>query len=212
MKAMGGFITLEGLDGAGTTTQARMLQNVLEHMGINAVLSSEPTSGPVGSLIRQILAGRVNGRHATGMDAMFDRKALALLFAADRLDHCETFIKPLQKQGFIVISDRYLHSSLAYQTQDAEWDWVVTINKYAVQPDLVVFLDVAPEVAMSRIEGRGAGREIFENLGFQQHVMDAYHKALDLLADENKLIVNGEAPKEDVHSEILQRVLEQFNR
>lgn len=197
----GGFITFEGLDGAGTTTQTGMLVNKLKNIGHSAQFTGEPTERPIGVLIRQILKGQ----------KPFDRKALALLFAADRLDHCETLIRPLVNRGFMVISDRYIASSLAYQVEDAPMDWVVKINEFAIPPDLVIFLKVSPEIAMKRVEKRGSDREIFEKLEFQQRVMQNYLTAIEPLPNKQKLVVDGTMSKESIHDIIMKRVGQQFS-
>lgn len=199
MKA--GFITLEGLDGSGTTTQANLLVDALNNAGQTAEFTGEPTDGPIGKLVRQVLQGMLPG---------FDHKALALLFAADRLDHCKSMILPLVNSGGFVISDRYVHSSLAYQVEDAPLEWVQRINRFAAQPDLVIFLNVTPDTAMKRIEKRGLEREIFEKIEFQQRVMKNYLSAIKDLPQENKLMLNGENTKEEVHQAIIQRVRHQF--
>jgi len=198
----GGFITLEGLDGAGTTTQARMLTDALRNAGYIAEITGEPTENPVGKLIRQVLQG-------TPPD--FDRKALALLFAADRIDHCETLIRPVVNKGGFVISDRYVHSSLAYQVENAPLNWIETINKFAIQPDLVIFLDVSPKVAMNRVEKRGSTHEIFEKLEFQQRVMKNYLTAINRLSMEKCLIIDGEKNINIVRDLVIQRVWTQFD-
>ena len=202
----GRFITIEGLDGAGTTTQANMLAAALERTGGPVWLTGEPTCGPVGSLVRQVLQERVRGRDG----GPFSRKALALLFAADRLDHCDTRIKPLLEQGVTVISDRYVYSSFAYQVQDAPQEWVQQINQFALTPELVIFLDITPEIAMERVKKRKSEQEIFEHLVFQEKVRRQYLAVLEPLDSSRKLFVDGNGTKEDVHRAILAGVNERF--
>ena len=163
MKARRGrFLVLEGLDGAGTTTQASRLCAWLASRGRKAHLAAEPSKGPVGTEIRQVLSGRLRG--AGGGD--FDPRALALLFAADRLDHWESEIRPNLEAGLDVVSDRYVLSSLAYQgvtTGDAAW--VAAINGRAPAPDLTLFLRVRPAVALRRRYAATSEREMFEEIG-----------------------------------------------
>src|SRR5215471_10635383 len=113
-KRRGRFIVLEGIDGAGTTTQAARLSDRLraEAPKVPVRVTREPSDGPIGSLIRQVLTGRivVPGGRAPGWATM------ALLFAADRMDHVESEIEPFLAQGGVVLSDRYDASSLAYQS------------------------------------------------------------------------------------------------
>jgi dTMP kinase len=108
-RRRGRFLVLEGLDGAGTTTQARLLADRLRRGGRRAHLTAEPSGGPVGALLRQVLTRRIGGGEGEG----FDAGALALLFAADRLDHWSAEIDPRLAGGEDVVSDRYALSSLA---------------------------------------------------------------------------------------------------
>jgi len=203
----GRFITIEGLDGAGTTTQAEMLKGAIEGLGRKVVLTGEPTCGPVGSLIRQILQSRITG----GTGRPFSREALALLFAADRLDHCEVLIRPSVEQGIVVISDRYVHSSLAYQTMDAPLQWVETINRFALKPDLVIFLEISPETAMERVRNRGSRLEIFEFSELQRRIRVNYEQALEQVPSDKLLVVDGELPIQEIHRQILNTVTSKFD-
>lgn len=147
------FIVLEGLDGAGTTTQSARLASWLEARGRGVHVTREPSTGPVGVLIRQILNHRWSP---------FDPAALGLLFAGDRLDHVAREIQPQLDAGNDVISDRYVLSSLAYQGRSGNLPWVETINERALTPDLTIFLDVPVSVCLARLEGRSGEAEIFE--------------------------------------------------
>ena len=185
-RRRGLFLVLEGLDGAGTTTQAQRLFVWLLARGRRPHLTAEPSRGPVGTQVRQVLSGRLRG--AEGRD--FDPRALALLFAADRLDHWETEIRPHLEEGCDVISDRYVLSSLAYQavsTGDAPW--VASINAKAPPADLTVFLRVAPAVALRRRYAASAQREIFEIPEFQRKVHRAYGRALSRMVDTGERVV-----------------------
>lgn len=174
-RGRGRFLVLEGLDGAGTTTQAALLCAWLRKQGREVHLTAEPSRGPVGALVRQILAGRVTGGKAGAVDPA----ALALLFAADRLDHVASEVEPRLAEGCDVVSDRYALSSLAYQavaTGDARW--VEEINARAPAPDLTVFLDVRPAVALRRRFAVSAERELFEVPAFQRKVGLAYRRSI----------------------------------
>jgi dTMP kinase len=174
--AAGRFVVLEGLDGAGTTTQARLLGERLRAAGRRVHVTAEPSGGPAGALVRQVLSGRVAGRDGRA----FDPRALALLFAADRLDHHADEIAPKLAAGVQVISDRYTLSSLAYQgAAFGDMDWVAEINRAAPAPDLTVFLRVSPRVALPRRRAASLDREIFEVDGFQRRVAASYERALD---------------------------------
>lgn len=167
--ASGKFIVFEGLDGAGTSTQIALLANFLRLRGIDAAVTREPTDGPVGRLVRQVL------RHEVELDAA----ALALLFAADRLDHLEGSggVKAALAAGRWLLSDRYVLSSVAYQAAEGlDPSWVVELNRRAIAPDLTIFVEASPEVCMQRIQGRGALLERFETLERLRQV-DAHFRA-----------------------------------
>jgi dTMP kinase len=209
MSAPGRFIVLEGIDGAGTTTQARRLEaRIRETFPDRGVqVTAEPSGGPVGSLIRQVLRERVVGATPGGDRVPFDRRALALLFAADRLDHVGCEIRPLVDSGWVVISDRYLLSSLAYQGMDAPVDWVAEANRWAPAPDLLLFLDVRPDVGWRRVAASRAGREIFETPDTLRRVAEAYGRALPSCPAGRTVVVPGEVPVDEVAERIWAEVL-----
>ncbi len=136
---------IEGLDGAGTTTQARRLVEHLNAQGTPAHGTREPSDGPVGRLIREMLTGG----HAIEGEKL-SQGTFGLLFAADRLDHMQREVEPKLAAGVLVISDRWYHSSLAYQGTGADRDWIAMLNARARRPDLTIFLKVRPEVAAQR--------------------------------------------------------------
>ncbi|MHB1845670.1 MAG: dTMP kinase [Deltaproteobacteria bacterium] len=165
---------LEGLDGAGTTTQAGELGRRLVAKGLEVVTTAEPSRGPIGSLVRGILAKRLIGPEGRP----FDRGALALLFAADRLDHVASEVVPALARGAWVVCDRYVLSSLAYQTLDLPEAFVQSINDRAPAPDLTLFLDVPAEVALRRRRAERTQAELFEELPLQRKVAQAYQRAV----------------------------------
>ena len=187
---------LEGLDGAGTTTQSRLLAERLRREGRRVHLTAEPSGGPVGALVRQVLRGRV-----VGGGEGFDPSALALLFAADRLDHHAAEIAPRLAEGVDVISDRYTLSSLAYQSlTTGDPAWVERLNARAPAPDLTLFLRVRPAVAGRRRFAESGSRELYEVPAFQRRVARAYQRSLALLRrrGERVALVDGEGPVEAV--------------
>jgi dTMP kinase len=201
----GRFLVLEGLDGAGTTTQAARLCAWLASRGRRAHLTAEPSKGPVGTEIRQVLSGRLRGAGGGG----FDPRALALLFAADRLDHWESEIRPNLEAGLDVVSDRYVLSSLAYQgvtTGDAPW--VAAVNGHAPAPDLTVFLRVRPAVALRRRYAATSEREIFEVPEFQRRVHRAYGRALARIVEAGERVaeIAGEEPVDAVAGHVARAV------
>jgi dTMP kinase len=200
-RRRGRFLVLEGLDGAGTTTQASRLGAWISARGRRVHLTAEPSRGPVGTSIRHVLSGRLRG--AGGGE--FDPGALALLFAADRLDHWESEIRPRLEEGIDVVSDRYVLSSLAYQAvATGDPSWVAAVNARAPAPDLTVFLRVRPAVALRRRYAATTEPEIFEVPGFQRRVHRAYGRALARLvkAGERVVVLRGEQPVERVADEI----------
>ncbi len=193
-RPRGRFVVLEGLDGAGTTTQAKILGEQLRHAGRKVHVTAEPSAGPVGALVRQVLTRRIAG--ANGSPG-FDPIALALLFAADRRDHVAVEIEPKLAQGIDVVCDRYTLSSVAYQgAQLGDARWIAEINREAAPPDLVVFLRCRPEVALGRRRAASLDREIFEVDAFQRRVAKAYDAAIARLRRSSDRIVevDGEMP------------------
>jgi len=192
VRRRGRFVVIEGLDGAGTTTQARLLGERLRAAGRAVHVTAEPSGGPVGGLVRQVLQQRVNG----GRGAGFDAHALALLFAADRLDHVAAEVAPRLAEGCDVVSDRYTLSSLAYQgLTTGDLAWVEAINRQAPAPDLTVFLRVRPGLALGRRQAAGTAPELYEVAAFQRKVARAYQRALELLrrAGQRVEVLDGEA-------------------
>ena len=167
------FLALEGIDGSGTTTQAQLLQEWLSGLGYPAILTREPSDGPIGSLLRNALSGRIRLPEAAG-SAPLTPETVALLFAADRLDHHRSKIQPALDKGLWVISDRYLDSSLAYQGALLSPDWVEAINRFAPPPDLTIYLDVDVDVALCRIAATRVGTEMFEKRDVLIRVREGY--------------------------------------
>lgn len=194
----GRFIVVEGLDGAGTTTQARRLAAWMRAQGRKVHVTAEPSSGPIGALVRQVLTRRVAGGSGTGE---FDPAALALLFAADRLDHVASEIRPRLADGWDVVSDRFTLSSLAYQSLTCgDVGWVEAINARSLAPDLTLFLVVSPRTALRRRYAASATREIFEVPAFQTRVAGAYRAGIQRLRRRGQRVelVDGEEPIEEV--------------
>ena len=170
METIKRFFTLEGLDGAGTTTQCDLLAKRFALEAVDAFLTAEPTNGPIGRLIRRILSGELPA----------SPKTIAHLFAADRCDHLDaatTGIRARIEAGQTVVTDRYLISSLAYQSIDCGFDYVYSLNASFPVPEKVFFIAVSTETAIKRSEVR-ANLEIFENSPFQAAVSESYERAL----------------------------------
>jgi dTMP kinase len=203
----GRFIVVEGIDGAGTTT---MVEELVKHerAARRAVhRTCQPSTGPIGAMIRQFLSRRLIvptefGPSPPGWATM------ALLFASDRLDHLEAEVLPLLRDGVTVICDRYDLSSLAYQsvTSSAEnqadaarvVQWIREINRHARRPDLTIILDVDPERAAQRRRQRGGGRDLYEDPELQVRLADAYAHAERLLPNDRLVHVDGNRSVEEV--------------
>lgn len=206
----GNFIVLEGVDGAGTTTHTKLLADGLKSRGLPVHTTREPSDGPVGMMLRQILTGRivVPGLRGTRPPSW---TTMACLFAADRLDHCEAEIVPNLMDGVTVISDRYDYSSVAYQsiTGGGEPDtiaWVKELNRHAKRPDLVIVLDIPPDVAAKRRLNRTTGREMYDDDGLQEQLASFYtnidqHFPRDLVAH-----VDANRPVEEVAADVMRHV------
>jgi len=200
----GRLLVLEGLDGAGTTTQSRLLAEALRREGRRVHLTAEPSGGPVGALVRQVLTRRIA---APGPG--FDPSALALLFAADRLDHHAAEIAPRLASGEDVVSDRYTLSSLAYQsltTGDA--GWVARLNERAPAPTATLFLRVRPAVAWRRRFAESGGGELYEVPAFQRRVARSYLRAIAVLRRQGQTVLelDGERPVDQVARAVRQAI------
>lgn len=196
---MSRLIVLEGLDGAGTTTQARRLVDHLTTRGAKAHVTREPSDGPIGQLIRQMLTG---GHVIPGQSIA--QSTFGLLFAADRLDHLQREVEPKLAAGVTVVSDRWYHSSLAYQGTGADRDWITMLNARAKRPDLTIFLQVRPEVAAARRVAAGRVQELFEDLRMQEEVAAGYKATISELAAQGERIevIDGEASQDTVFAAI----------
>lgn len=197
------FIAFEGIDGSGKSTQIQLLMKKIEEKSIRCYQTCEPSSGPIGSLTRQILTGRIKT----------DNRVIAAMFAADRLDH---LLNPIDgivskiEEGIHVISDRYYFSSYAYHSVDVPMDWVIRTNEESakvLRPDLTVFIDISAKEAMDRITKNRFHTELFEKESRLSKVRENYLKAFELMKEEEKvLIVDGTKTPEEIADIIWQAV------
>ncbi len=197
---MGTFIVIEGIDGAGKSTQARLLAEWFEERGEEVVLTKEPTDTAFGKLIRRLVL--TGGREGIIDGARISHEAEALLFAADRAEHVEKLIKPALKEGKIVISDRYFYSSLAYQwARGLDLEWLIDLNRFAVRPDLAILLDLPVKESMRRINRRSIKSEFDKIAELQKAVRENYLKLAERFPEMR--IVNALASVEDIHNDIV---------
>ena len=180
----GAFIVLEGGDGAGKTVQAKALCAALKRGGYRVCLTAEPSRNTVGRLIRRSLLQRWKAAP----------EVEALLFAADRFQHLESEVRPALAAGRVVVCDRYVYASLAYQgAQGVDLDWIRGLNRFAERPNLALYLDVPAETGLGRIRGRK--RTVLERLELQRRVREEYLK----LAQAGELtLVDASQPLEKV--------------
>lgn len=175
----GCFIVFEGIDGSGKTAQCEILSEKLKDE-YKVLKTKEPTGSlPIGKLIRKVLLKKEESKDIS-------EESLALLFAADRISHLKKIVIPALKNGSVVISDRYVYSSYAYQSKgmskEMPLDWIYTINKYAIDPDIVIFLDISPELGQERLfkgQKRVQDHTYFETLIQQQKIRSVYYEVLN---------------------------------
>ena len=203
------FIAFEGIDGSGKSTQIQMLANRIQEEGIRCYQTCEPSSGPIGSLTRQILTGRIKT----------DNRVIAAMFAADRLDHLLNEVDGIVakiEDGITVITDRYYFSSYAYHSVDVPMDWVIKTNEESakvLRPDVTVFIDIDADTAMERITKNRFHTELFEKKSRLEKVRNNYLKAFDLLKEEeNVVIIDGTKSVEEIAEEIWQKTKYLFEK
>ncbi len=194
------FIVIEGIDGSGKSTTIRELEKYLKKIGKSVHTTMEPTEAPSGKLIRTFLK-------QDEKDSPFLTKKLALAFAMDRLNHLETEILPKSEAGEVVISDRYIFSSIAYQSLHLPESWVREINRYAVMPDLLIFIDISTDTALSRINTRNEERELFEKREILEKVSENYSKTIDLYKNSVRtIILDGEVGIDGIYPQIEEKL------
>ncbi len=193
---VGRFIVLEGIDGAGLSTQSKLLKNYIMKKYKRVLLTKEPTNSPVGKLIKLALSNKIK----------LSDKTIQLLFLADRSNHLESEILPAIDNNYIVISDRYLYSSLAYgYVSGLNYRWLRYINNQFRRPDLGILIDVSVRSAIRRISDQ-KGLELFS----QRDKMERVRRMFISLAKENGLkVIDGEKSIEEVHAKIV-TIVEKF--
>jgi dTMP kinase len=185
------FITLEGPDGSGQSTQTDLLTRWLEKKDQKVFATKEPTNSMVGGIIRVILKKEWKVNPVT----------FALLFAADRAHHVNKEIKPLLKKNVHVISDRYILSTLAFESNGVNLEWLKLINERFPKPDLTFILDVPGKICTERIRKSRFGFEYFETPEKLENVRKNYLKLKDYFP--NTYVIKGyNRSKKEIHNEI----------
>ena len=182
------FITFEGGEGSGKSTAIERLGEMLRSLGKKVVITREPGGTPISEEIRSVILDKAN----TGMDPWTE----ALLYAAARRQHVKERIEPALEEGAIVISDRYVDSSLAYQggARGHGIDKVLLLNQFAldgVMPDLTIYFDLAPETGLGRIrksENREVNRLDLERISFHEKVRESFLALKDMFPERIKII------------------------
>ncbi len=192
----GFFITFEGTEGSGKTTIIEQVEKYYINKGYNVIKTREPGGIKIAEDIRNVILDVNN----TAMDSITE----ALLYAASRRQHLVEKVIPYLEQGYIVLCDRFIDSSLAYQgyARGLGIDKVYQMNLIATNgllPDATILIDVKPEVGLSRIKtnNRNQNRLDLEKLSFHQNVYDGYHKVCEMFPDRFK-VINGEQSREEV--------------
>jgi dTMP kinase len=198
----GNLIVFEGIDGSGTSTQSAELRRAFVERGLPAHLTAQPSGGPIGSMIRQVLTGRlvIPGSRPLGW------KTMGLLFAADRQDQQEAEIEPNLRDGINVICDRYVQSSAIYQSTNADdpaaVSWILQINKFIRPPDLVFYLKIEAAAARERRRARSGAVEIYDDHAFQLQLVEAYEELEQMFPDTKIVTLDGTRPREELAAEV----------
>lgn len=197
------FIVFEGLDGAGTTTQAAKLQAQFTRRATPSFLTNEPTSDPIGAFIRRLLSGQERG--GDGGPYRPGEETMGLLFAADRLAHTGV-IRSRLEAGEHVVCDRYLLSSMAYQTLDPDvtGEWVIQVNQGCAVPDVTLFIAVPVDVCLARVGARGGASSIYENKTHLETISRNYERLLPLYEETFGRVVriDGTRSVDEVHDAV----------
>jgi dTMP kinase len=187
MNILKNFMVFEGLDGAGTTTQSKLLVNKIP----NSIFTNEPSGNAIGTLIRKCL------KHEIAMNP----KTLTYLFASDRAEHLfgKNGVVENCNENKIVICDRYLFSSIAYQALDNDFDLIVRLNQDFPMPEVVFFLNTSIDECQKRIGVRGESEELFEKRNYQEKILANYLKSFEYYKDRTKIItLNGDLAIEEL--------------
>ena len=200
------FIVLEGIDGSGTTTQTAMLHEHLVGRGLASWPTREPTDAPLGRFIRDTLSGQTDSQGKTPV--ALSESALCLLFAADRIEHSRVIDETRRKKH--VICDRYIMSSIAYQSRDPDIsaERVIEVNHGCAAPDLTFYLDVSVDDCLHRLEGRNDSPSVYEKRDLLETIARNYRLVSSIYQRHFGLLIeiDGSRSPTDVHQEITTRI------
>ncbi len=197
------FIAFEGIDGSGKSTQVKLLTEHLQNAGHKVYATCEPTDSPIGAMIRNIFNHKMEADHRT----------IAGLFVADRLDHLLNKTNGVLKkldEGFTVITDRYYFSSYAYHGTHMSLDWVIAANALSadlLRPDLNIYIDISPEISMTRLSSGRSSMELYETVENLRKVRETYLEAIDRLKfEEHVFVTDGNRSPELIAADIWNEV------
>lgn len=190
------FIAVEGIDGSGKSTTIKELKKFLEKKGHTVVQTAEPTDLPIGKLIRDELKNSENNTPLL-------HEKLALMFAADRLDHLQKRIWPALKEKKTVLTDRYFFSSVAYQSTNVSYEWVKGVNRFATLPNILVFIDVKIDKALERIKKFRDDTELYETKDFLTDIDNNYRRIIKDFEDRLKVVfLDGSLGMDEIYDDI----------
>lgn len=189
------FFVIEGIDGSGKSTQAKLISKYISSKGKRVTVTHEPTSGFVGKMIKEVLREEVDA----------DTLTLQMLFIADRADHLNKFVRPNISDGKIVISDRYFFSTIAFGgATGLDTRWLINIFDKFLMPNAVFFIDVKPQIAMKRLALRGEKREKHDCKKILEKTRSQYIKLKKRY--KNYFVINGNRSIKEVNEDIVRIV------
>ncbi|MFO7660592.1 MAG: dTMP kinase [Candidatus Cloacimonadaceae bacterium] len=207
-KYKGYFITFEGIEGCGKSTQAMLLASALREKGYEVLLTREPGGPAISEAIRKILLDPENYEMLPETEM--------LLYMASRSQHTGQWILPALREGKIVISDRYFDSTIAYQgaARDIDFDMIETITRfatYSTDPELTFLIDVPVEIGLKRIQSRKLDRLEMETADFHQKVREQYLFIASKYASRYN-VINGDDMVDSIHQMIILRTMEMIDK
>lgn len=200
----GFFLVLDGIDGCGKSTQVKNLYNYFQNQNKKVHITTEPSQGDLGKILRKYLK---DDQNPAALDA--------LVFAADRIDHCHHEILPALTAGKLVISDRYRDSSYIFQSiqglnEGISREWIESINKFSLTPDFTIIFDLDPDIALKRrvthnIKNK-EDMEKFEEINFQKEIRKGFREIASNNSKEKYLIINANQAPDQIFNLILEKL------